>query len=693
MSSATRPESGDSQSRSPRSLIRFSFPIPLTLLFLVLPGCEAGEPTNPGAVASTVQDLTVAASTATTIRLTFTEVGNGRGGPARHEVHFSPGPVLGLEELRVELGTCAELPTGLEPGTSIECTAAGLEPDSDYEFQIVSFEMDGGPGTASGGKSNKARGKTQPDPDLPPPGAVTDLEVVDATENSVVLSFTEVDDGAGGPARYDVRFIESPMGWLWGTATVVDEGSCARPLQGREAGATLVCTVEGLEAGTTYDFRMVAYRGTIGGTVVYGELSVIATGTTASPGDPVVTSVSVSPATSTIPRDESVQLTATPLDASGNPLPDSPVVWTSSSPGVATVGTSGQVTGVAAGAATIRATSGEVWGEAAVTVTAPPPGDPVVTSVTVSPATATISRDESVQLTATPLDASGDPLPDAPVVWTSSSPGVATVGSSGQVTGVAAGTATIRATSGEVWGQAAVTVTVPPPPGSREPSGYSMITDRGFTALDDAGWRYNTSSYFTIVNDGGAPRSCCTVGQARYHAGRSGGSGPVTTWTTFSGRGNTELYVSFWLKLSSNWQGHSSGVNKILFAWIHGDASVYLSAQGSGSGTLRPQVRLQAVPDGSHNLAWNVNNVSIERGKWHHWEVQLVSNSGGEKNGVARLWIDGTLALDHRDVRYSSASQGRIWESLYWSPIWGGMGDTVQSDMFMWMDHLYASGR
>ncbi|MGI9140602.1 MAG: Ig-like domain-containing protein [Gemmatimonadaceae bacterium] len=66
---------------------------------------------------------------------------------------------------------------------------------------------------------------------------------------------------------------------------------------------------------------------------------------------------------------------------------------------------------------------------------------------------------ETAQLSATPLDASGNPV-SAPVTWTSSNQGVATVSSSGLVTATGLGTAKIRATTGSFFQE--VTVTVQP---------------------------------------------------------------------------------------------------------------------------------------------------------------------------------------------------------------------------------------
>src|SRR5207247_1042694 len=73
---------------------------------------------------------------------------------------------------------------------------------------------------------------------------------------------------------------------------------------------------------------------------------------------------------------KTVQLTATPKDAAGNPLSGRVVTWATSATSVATVSATGLVTGVTVGTATITATSEGKSGTATVTVT-PVPGAPV----------------------------------------------------------------------------------------------------------------------------------------------------------------------------------------------------------------------------------------------------------------------------------------------------------------------------
>src|SRR5213594_1426698 len=169
-----------------------------------------------------------------------------------------------------------------------------------------------------------------------------------------------------------------------------------------------------------------------------------------------VAAVTVSPAAPTVPVGQTAQLTATPQDASGNPLTGRVITWQSSNGAVASVNGSGLVTAVAAGAATITATSEGQSGTAVVTVSNVP-----VASVTVTPASASVPQGATVQLTATPRDANGTALSGRVVTWGSNNTAVATVSGSGLVSGAGAGSATITATSEGQSGTAAITVTAP----------------------------------------------------------------------------------------------------------------------------------------------------------------------------------------------------------------------------------------
>lgn len=188
-----------------------------------------------------------------------------------------------------------------------------------------------------------------------------------------------------------------------------------------------------------------------------------------------VATLSVSPASANMTVGQTQQLSATAKDANDNILTGRTVTWTSSNTSVASVSNGGLVAAVGAGVVTITATCEGKTSSSSITVSAVP-----VASVAVSPATASLTVGQTQQLAATPKDASGNALTGRAVTWTSSNVTVATVSSTGLVTAVAVGTATITAT---IEAQSAsILASVSPPlvtitvPGTANVFGYGVTT-------------------------------------------------------------------------------------------------------------------------------------------------------------------------------------------------------------------------
>lgn len=91
-----------------------------------------------------------------------------------------------------------------------------------------------------------------------------------------------------------------------------------------------------------------------------------------------------------------------------------------------------------------------------------PPVTGSVATMTVVPQVDTVSVGNARQFSVEAYDASGLPIANPPVSWSTSNSGVATVNSSGFVTGVALGSATITASANGVTSSAPVTVMTAP---------------------------------------------------------------------------------------------------------------------------------------------------------------------------------------------------------------------------------------
>jgi len=167
---------------------------------------------------------------------------------------------------------------------------------------------------------------------------------------------------------------------------------------------------------------------------------------------PEAGTVTVTVASSTILQGATTQATANAVDTRGRALTSEPRTWSSSNNSIATVSASGLVTGVSAGTANISATVLGRSGSVAVTV-APP-----VASVQVTAPDSSIVRGQTVQLTATPRTAGGAVVTGRTVSWSSGSPSVATVSTSGLVSAVGIGSAVITATVDGINGTVTITV-------------------------------------------------------------------------------------------------------------------------------------------------------------------------------------------------------------------------------------------
>ena len=182
-----------------------------------------------------------------------------------------------------------------------------------------------------------------------------------------------------------------------------------------------------------------------------------------------VSLVRITPGNATIPVAGSINLQVEALDASGAPVVGRQAAWTSSNETIAVVSANGVVAGIAEGLVTITATIDGQSGIASITV-APQP----VASVVITPAGATTVVGRRVTLRAVALDAADRPLTGRTIVWTSSNPAVATVSSSGEVLGLAVGSAQIRATIEGKFAEA--TIVVDPVPVARVVATPTQVT-------------------------------------------------------------------------------------------------------------------------------------------------------------------------------------------------------------------------
>ena len=415
-----------------------------------------------------------------------------------------------------------------------------------------------------------------------------------------------------------------------------------------------------------------------------------------------VATVTVSLASSSINVGDTTRATATLLDYHNRPLTRT-VTWSSSNPSVASVDSTGLVTGVAAGSAIITAARGYKSGSATITVTSiGTTGTDSVASVAVSLAATSLNPGQTTQASATTYDSANNVLTGRAISWTSSNTLVATVSTSGLVTAVSAGSSQITATSEGKSGSATLNVVAvpPPPPGtSNEPAGMTIITQRHFNAINELGWNDTGGSLGSIVSDPTAPQSPSNVLQIKLPAGFGEGGGPFAGDYTFPTNYRT-IYVSYWAKYSSNWYGPSSNINKTFYLFTSlGAPSIVFDMDAGGNAPMQPVIAGQDILAGgiggdAANPFWtpNLTTAIAARGQWHHIEFIVVGNTAGNRDGSIDWYLNGVHVGHYTGIQFQSGNT--VWNMFHYTLLYTGTNNSnPPADQYNWWDDIYISGK
>jgi len=222
-----------------------------------------------------------------------------------------------------------------------------------------------------------------------------------------------------------------------------------------------------------------------------------------------ITSLALSPATSTIAAGQTQQFTGTATTNNGQTETATGAEWSSSNTAVATVDANGRATAVAQGSTTISASvvtsGGTVTGTATLNVT-----PAALVSIAVSPQNPSISTVQTQQFTATGTYTDNSQQTIASATWTSSNTAAATINGSGLATAVAAGSTTITAAASGVSGSTLLSVTTVLPTnntyqGTQSPGDLWTLTVDDiadtFSATDES-TGFNYAGSFTVLPNG-----------------------------------------------------------------------------------------------------------------------------------------------------------------------------------------------
>jgi hypothetical protein len=336
------------------------------------------------------------------------------------------------------------------------------------------------------------------------------------------------------------------------------------------------------------------------------------------------------------------------------------------------------VSALANGTASIIASSGGRADTSVITVSTVSTAPAAVATVTLSPSTLSLAPGATSQLSATLRDASGNTLTGRTVTWSISNSFVATVSSTGLVTGVGAGSTVVTATSEGRSATSNVTVTTPSPvipPGTQPPllwsSDWSLATGESSPAVNDGGrWEaaWNTEDMVTVVPATGLqfPSSMPNVLAIRYTGTRARGVIADGRWAP-PAVGETLYFRFYWrMAIDASAQGthHPLGTRPNLggFAMVHDSPAgspdfLWFVANGHSNFALNHRWETRLSKHTTYRIEWAISRTGSST---YRWQARVYDSAGTLIRGLSDFrcaWGHAAHTLaDQPDITFDDAA-------------------------------------
>lgn len=426
-----------------------------------------------------------------------------------------------------------------------------------------------------------------------------------------------------------------------------------------------------------------AWRGAVANSyLLVGEIDVLdgipegySTGTTSIP-----TITIDNGATANVTEAETLQIN---VSTTGSPSPT--VTYGSANEAIATINSTGLVTGVALGTVTITATATNSEGSDNDTIDITVEAAGVLTAGTITEgnhtattivATATAATGGDPPYTYQWYNAAGDTAiagqTTLTLTWTGRTAEtqytyylIATDSSSATVQ-YSSVTSTTDAEGGAMWAP-------------NIPAGLTTFVDTQFDSGDWPGGPEQTSptgswkfigavneELLTSGNDSSFGPAAARCPQPGDHAGNGIGTSTIYWDGAFNAQ---QLYLAVDVYIPSNYVIHTNN-EKFWYPYRDGQLNF-----GSGGGTAIEWGLIGAQTATDANFGWRVltqdgsdppwvdQNLSVymTKGQNNHVEIYTKMNTPGQSNGIWRIWINGVLACDYTDMRFSILGQQDAW--------------------------------
>jgi hypothetical protein len=193
-----------------------------------------------------------------------------------------------------------------------------------------------------------------------------------------------------------------------------------------------------------------------------------------------------------------------------------------------------------------------------------------------------------------------------------------------------------------------------PFPGPRFSHNLLPFTDQPWDRLVGNGWNYlnrSSSKDADIVVDATAPFSGPNVLRIVFTPSLEHDRQPTVHWIGLPFV--SEVYATWWIKLSANWRPSPAGAGKMTFLWPSQGNGVLYSNIGGSSLPHRINIVTTWAAYGYRFWEPNVTTTPVSYDRWYRieWYVKWESSLGA-RDGIIRWWVNGTLNGDYSNLRF-----------------------------------------
>ena len=391
---------------------------------------------------------------------------------------------------------------------------------------------------------------------------------------------------------------------------------------------------------------------------------------------PQLLTMAISPKSATVSGGGTQQFSVSGTWSTGETTPP-PVTY--SAPNGGTVNSTGLFSAPAT-AGTYRVIAAHTGGTrrdtALVTVTAPQ-----LTSLVISPNTASVAAGGTQQFSVSGSWSTGATTPP-PVTY--SAPNGGSVTSAGLFTapttagtyrviaahtgGTHRDTATVTVTSSNTGtsGTAAPTAFTP-----NLPAGLTMVTDSRFLGMQKDVWSDENKMMFSwdgrITTDVSAPYGGNVF--ETFYAGNNAGNGEGGAILWGSEKNFRRMYFSLMMWVPTNYSVHTCE-EKFFYPVVnvngsHSSSTIFgwylLGSETANGSTFSLGMDAQI---GQGRIYQPTSGAKMRKGVWQRVEFYIEMNTPGQANGVWKAWVDGQVAIDRNDVRFSNASSQATFDAI-----------------------------